>query len=109
MGHGTGRRPIGHEDFLFGIEHLGALTHKIDAGKDDDFSIRFNSLFGQAKRVADVVSIGLYLIGHVIVSEDNGLFFFFQGSDLIFNIHRFPSFQGNGTALWTSPVQTASP
>ena len=59
------------------IEHLGALTHKIDASKDDDFGIRFDSLLGQTKRIADEVSIGLDLIGHIIMSEDNGLFLLF--------------------------------
>ena len=80
VGHRTGRRRIGHEDLLLRIEHLGALNHKIDASKDDDFGIRFDSLLGQTKRIADEVSIGLDLIGHIIMSEDNGLFSFFKAA-----------------------------
>ena len=101
MSHRAAGRRIGHEDLLFRVEHLGTFPHKVDTGKDDDLGIRFNRLLGQAKRITDKICIFLNFIRYIIVSKDNSLLLFFQSSNLIFDIHQTPSFQGRGCPIKT--------
>ena len=83
MGHRAVCRCVGHEDTLLGIEDLCALSHKLDARKDNGAAVELGRDLAQVKRVAYIIRYVLYLGGYVVMRENHRVLFFFESIYLI--------------------------
>ena len=82
---------VGQDDDFFGIHDFGRFGHKMHAAEGNDIGIGFFRLIGESQRVTHVVSHVLNGFNLVIMSEDNGVTFFFKAQNIGDEVDAFES------------------
>ena len=58
----------------------------MNAAEDDDVGVGIFRMIGEAERIADVVRDILDIAGLIVMGEDDGVAFLFEGENFLFQI-----------------------
>ncbi len=96
VGKGAPGGEVRHEDSLSGAKDLDGFAHEMHSAHHHggDFGAEFGGFAGEGQRVAYYVGELLNVAFGVVMSEDNGAFFFFEATDFV---HK--SFSGCAQAI----------
>lgn len=83
-GEGTARFLGGDEDGFGRVEDFGGFGHELHPTEDDDVGVGFGGDAAEVEGVAGEVGDGVVEGGfHVVVTEDDGVAFFFEAVDFV--------------------------
>ena len=85
IGEGATRREVGQIDGGLGIDDFGGLCHEVDATKNNGIAVGCFGVVGEAEGIAHVIGDPLDCFDLIIVCEDDGVAFLFQGEDFFLN------------------------
>ena len=85
VGEGTTCGEVGQIDGGLGIDDFGSLCHEVDPAENNGIAVGRFSVIGEAEGIAHVIGDPLDRFDLIIVGENDGVAFLFQGEDFFLN------------------------